>query len=171
MNLSHSRRHRNHSQLWPRFKEYHRFLELAPLKRTLDERKEQLHEIRTRSHLSLQLPLTVECPNRRQTTAMARAFSRAVKEEKLPVKSIEWAGLQSAGRKITMASLGRAFHFKNQLQRAVARRNGPPPSPDTEDDNNNNNNNNNESRMVESQTQAFGSSLSPQTPRKRKMCS
>ena len=159
INLSSTRHKRHDSHVWSRFKKYHRSLELAPLKRTSAERKEQFHEIKTRSRLTLQLPLTVERLSEQQIIDMARALSKAVRDMSAPVKSIEWAGLLSAGRPMTMATVEKVIRFKKKLQKAVAQGKRWASSPDAD---------NSVPRMIESETQTVDSSPSPLTKRKRK---
>lgn len=105
----HPARRKNQSHVWSRFKRYDRNIALAPLKRTLDERKEDFNFGQTRALLFLRLPLTVERLSEQQINATARAFSKAVKQTKVPVKRIDWWRLRSSGRITRFEDVGRAI--------------------------------------------------------------
>jgi hypothetical protein len=104
----HPARRKNQSHVWSRFKCYDRNIALAPLTRTLAERKEDFNLGQTRALLFLRLPLTVERLTEEQINTTARAFSRAVKKAKVPAKRIDWWRLRSSGRITKFADLGRA---------------------------------------------------------------
>jgi hypothetical protein len=124
----HPARRKNQSHVWSRFKRYDRNIALAPLKRTPAERREQFNLGQTRALLNLRLPLTVERLTEEQITETARAFSRAVKKAKVPVKRIDWWRLRSSGRTIRFADLGSAINsavkWKNTM---LSNRQSQPP--------------------------------------------
>ncbi|MCJ1379747.1 hypothetical protein MMC17_002850 [Xylographa soralifera] len=67
----HPMRRKSQSHVWPMFKRYDRSIQLAPLQRTLAERKEEFNYDRTRGVLSLRLPLTVEFLTDQQISTLA----------------------------------------------------------------------------------------------------
>ena len=115
----HPARRKNQSHVWSRFKRYDRNIALAPLKRTLAERKEEFNLDQTRALLFLRLPLTVERLTEQQVHTIARAFSKGVKNAKAPVKRIDWLRLRSSGRTTSFADvgwvIGSALKWKNKM--------------------------------------------------------
>jgi len=123
----HPHRRKNQSHNWSRFKRYDRYIALAPLKKSLDERKKEYTQEDTRSLLTLSLPLTVARLNEDEIQALARALSKAVKEVKAPVKRVDWWKLRSSGRTTNFAGLTRAHGFaKRWLHKHQSRKSESP---------------------------------------------
>lgn len=122
VNLKEARRG-NQSHVWSRFKRYDRYIALAPLKRTLAQRKEDFNPDQTRAFLSLRLPLTTERLTEEQISTIARAFSKAVKDHKAPVKSIDWVGLQSWRQTTSFAGVSNvissALKLRNRYRQSL----------------------------------------------------
>lgn len=112
------KRRKNQSHVWSRFKQFDRYITLAPLAGTLDERKRQFHYEPTRAMLSLRLPLTADRLTELEIATLARTLARAIREQKIPVKRIDWWRLRSSGRTREFADLGRFV----QLVRAWKRK-------------------------------------------------
>jgi hypothetical protein len=104
----HPMRRKNQSHIWSRFKRFDRSITLAPLKNSLDERKKDFSDDKTRSLLTLTLPLTVKCLSDDQIESLSRALSKAVKDVRAPVKRLDWRKLRSSGRTTNFANLTRA---------------------------------------------------------------
>lgn len=82
------------SCVWHYNHRYHRCIEWAPLKHTLDERKKAFSHGETRAHLSLCVCLTEGCLNETQITELCKAFCTAAKKVKAPVRRIDCRGLR-----------------------------------------------------------------------------
>ena len=117
----HPDRRCNQSHVWSRSKCYDRYIALAPLKRTPNERMQDYdnndHHNRTRAVLSLRLSLTA-CPlTEGQIKFMAASISNSLKTPGTLVKRIDWVGLQSCERTIGFAAAGKAIKSALQLRK------------------------------------------------------
>ena len=79
--------------IWPFNRRYDKTITLAPLTKTLIERKEEFSNDNTRAVLSLHLSLTVDSLTDQQIKTMAQDLCKTVKKIEAPVKSIDWEKL------------------------------------------------------------------------------
>jgi hypothetical protein len=121
-------RRKNQSHVWSRLNRFDRNIALAPLKRTDAERQEEFNLEPTRARLSLRLSLTKERLNEQQINKLARAFSKAVKNSKVPVQRINWWRLHSSGRTTSFVDVGRTVLYGTKWKNKIlSSRDSQPP--------------------------------------------
>ncbi|KAL9121409.1 MAG: hypothetical protein Q9187_002035 [Circinaria calcarea] len=96
---------------WRYNHQYHRSIEWAPLKRTLDERKKDFSHDEARAFLDLRFSLTIDCLNENQINTLSEALCNAAKKSKAPVRSIDWQRLHYPQRDTVFADAGIALAY------------------------------------------------------------
>lgn len=131
----HTERRKNQGHIWNRFKRFDRTIAIAPLKKTIDERKKEYTQEETRSLLTLTLPLTVTHLTDVQLEQLARSLSKAVKDVKAPVKRVDWRKLRSSGRSTNFAGLTKVHRFAKRWRSGYQHRMSQSPAPTRDEQN------------------------------------
>lgn len=96
---------------WRYNHQYHRSIEWAPLKRTLDQRKKDFSHDEAHAFLDLRFSLTVDCLDENQINTLCEALCNTAKKSKAPIRSIYWQRLHYPQGAKVLADAGRALAY------------------------------------------------------------